>query len=730
MIEKNFVIPFVGDLALREKQIQQNYRPIIAVHKWFARRPGTLFRALLLSEFNDIPVSETFYRSNNHLGLTIADPFMGGGSPLIEANRLGCDVVGYDINPMSYWVVKEELEYLDLKEYEKSANALRKHLQKEIGDLHQTKCLKCSSDAHVKYFIWMKTTTCRHCSKEYDLSPGYIVAENKRHPNYVVACKACGAIKEIQDKKNPGKCLSCKESISLTGTVARRIAICSHCGKNNTFPGPDPKPPTHRLFALEYYCAACKSSHVGRFFKAPDSDDLAKVAASEERVKAMKMKLIPEDPILPGDETDRLLRWGYKHYHEMFNARQLLGLELSSRFIAAIKNQRVQFALATNLSDLLRYQNMLCRYDTMALKSLDIFSIHGFPVGLVQCESNFLGIPNGGGINVGSGGWSNIIEKFTKAKSYCLDPFEIKHPAGRKTVVPIPGEWIGDVRPGDKTIRHIELNCGSSTTAPLTPNSLDAVFTDPPYFGNVQYAELMDFCYVWLKKLLGADVQVFKAASTRNEAELTGNVNMGRDLAHFTAGLANTFSNFASALKPGRPFAFTFHHNQLDAYIPVAVAILDAGLVCTVALPCPAEMGASIHINNTMSSIVDTVFVCRSTGTIPKRLLADASIAIAGFVAEDHSQLAKVYAPTQGDLRCILYGHIARLAVWHLRQSWVKTASVQMKMAMVDRFFKNIPVSEVLTHLDSILSKTPARQSWQAMEQPAEYGGSSLEVSF
>jgi len=42
MIEKEFDIPFIADLALREKQIQQNYRPVIAVHKWFARRPGIL----------------------------------------------------------------------------------------------------------------------------------------------------------------------------------------------------------------------------------------------------------------------------------------------------------------------------------------------------------------------------------------------------------------------------------------------------------------------------------------------------------------------------------------------------------------------------------------------------------------------------------------------------------------------------------------------------------------
>jgi adenine-specific DNA methylase len=42
MIENSFNIEFVSNLASREKQIQQKYRPIIAVHKWFARRPGTL----------------------------------------------------------------------------------------------------------------------------------------------------------------------------------------------------------------------------------------------------------------------------------------------------------------------------------------------------------------------------------------------------------------------------------------------------------------------------------------------------------------------------------------------------------------------------------------------------------------------------------------------------------------------------------------------------------------
>ena len=94
MIERDFDIPFIADLALREKQIQQNYRPVIAVHKWFARRPGTLFRGLLLSEFLEGPLREAFYRANQFPGLQVADPFMGGGTPLLEANRLGCNIIG------------------------------------------------------------------------------------------------------------------------------------------------------------------------------------------------------------------------------------------------------------------------------------------------------------------------------------------------------------------------------------------------------------------------------------------------------------------------------------------------------------------------------------------------------------------------------------------------------------------------------------------------------------
>ncbi len=482
---------------------------------------------------------------------------------------------------MAYWIVREEIEYLDLEAYRASAEKLRSELEGKLGYLYRTTCLHCSSpDAHVKYFLWVKVQQCQNCKKDVDLFPGYLLAENRRHPKNVFVCRDCGQFSECDDRRKPGRCNSCQASLSALGPAKNNRCRCHHCDTTMRYPDASLGPPRHRMFAIEYHCRKCRRGHVGRFFKKPDQLDLARVSEAEELKGRMDCGLIPDDGIPDGDETDRLHRWGYKHYSEMFNSRQLVGLETSASLISQEPSDRIRRALATNLSDLLRYQNMLCRYDTTALKSLDIFSVHGFPVGLVQCESNLLGIPNGEQeANVGSGGWSNIIEKYAKAKAYCNRPFEIRHDGNRKTLVPIPREWIGETRNGasfETESRTVDLRCGDAACVGLPAEGLDAVFTDPPYFGNVQYAELMDFCYVWLRRLAGPEVASFREISTRNAAELTGNENMNRGLAHFTEGLSAVFQKMALALKPGRPLVFTYHHNRIEAYYPVAVAILDS----------------------------------------------------------------------------------------------------------------------------------------------------------
>ena len=138
----------------------------------------------------------------------------------------------------------------------------------------------------------------------------------------------------------------------------------------------------------------------------------------------------------------------------------------------------------------------------------------------------------------------------------------------------------------------------------------------------------------------------------------------------------------ARALKPGAPLVFTYHHNKLDAYCAVGVAILDANLVCSASLPCPAEMGGSIHIHGTKSSIIDTVFVCRGSGSAPERWLFDTPEGLVDIVGQDLAHLASTgRKPTHGDTRCIILGHLTRMAIWTLREGWDSAGETVQKIA-------------------------------------------------
>ncbi|GHV75084.1 hypothetical protein AGMMS49940_23860 [Spirochaetia bacterium] len=310
-----------------------------------------------------------------------------------------------------------------------------------------------------------------------------------------------------------------------------------------------------------------------------------------------------------------------------------------------------------------------------------------------------MGIKNGGGIPLGSGGWLNIIEKYAKAKKYCTEIFEVQrdkfHKGNKKIVVPIYGEWIGDNK-DDSTKRILDITCQDAASIEWEPNSLDGVFTDPPYFGNVQYAELMDFCYVWLRNLVQLNTAAFAPVSTRNENELTGNDDMQRGLGHFTQGLSTVFTATANALKPHAPFVFTYHHNDITAYYPVAAAILDAGLYCSKVLPCPTEMSASIHIKGTVSSIIDSIFICRHK----KYMTVDINEDLDELVKADISALLQGdYTPTKGDIRCIAHGHIIRKCVNVLSKKWDAAQTTETKLSIVSQWFSNQTIKESLNEL-------------------------------
>jgi len=691
-IEKNFDPVFSAQLALKEKQIQQSYRPVIGIHKWFARRPGTLFRTLLLSEYaGEEPIESAYWHAHSFSG-TIADPFMGGGTPLFEANRLGFQVIGCDINPMAHWVVRQSLSSLDRDAFRQEAEEVIGDVEAQIGALYKTRCTDCGTAADVKYFLWVKTSKCPSCDEHVDLFPGYRLAENVRHPRHVIVCGACGTLNECEEvptAEKPQRCSACGEGIRIEGNVHRQKVTCRKCDSEFPLAKNRTCPPEHRLWAIEFNCPACYAKREGRQFKVPDADDQKNIEKAAKKLTALEPTLdLPSDSIPTGDESDRLHRWGYRNYRQMFNDRQLVGLGLLRKRILQVKNAEARWALLTVFSDFLRYQNMLCRYDTYALKCQDIFSVHGFPVGLIQCENSLLGIAK-----IGSGSFRHFVEKYGRAKDYCEAPFEFRQSGQKKELVPILGESIRaeivnrlPAQPDGN--KHALLFNEPSQRVPLKPKLLDGVFTDPPYFDNVQYAELMDFCYVWLRPALAREkgLSSFTKASTRSEHELTGNVTMRRGIEHFSQGISEVFCHFTKALKPGAPFVFTYHHNDPFAYLPLVVGILDAGLVCSATLPAVGEMSASLHIAGTASSVLDSVFVCRKESFQEPSLFSQPQASVhdecATALADDGAKMRLAgISVTKGDLRCLLAAHIARLTILSLQPEWLSKIAIAERLS-------------------------------------------------
>ncbi|MGC1851106.1 MAG: DNA methyltransferase [Solirubrobacterales bacterium] len=678
-IERNYESGFVAQFAAAEKQVQQAYRPVIGVHKWFARRPGALFRSLVLSELADVPVSDAYLESHDFEGRVVLDPFMGGGTTLFEANRLGLSVLGYDTNPMSRWIVERELEPLDIDAFEAIGESICQVVEAQLSEFYETRCTECHDDVPVKSFLWAKTHECTNGHRTLLLNSPLIAGRKmNRHTHDVLVCGRCGNLHQASPNRRPKRCPYCKSTYAES--TVRRQGTCPECAEPFTVPEDEQLAPyRHTLVAIEYHCAKCRKrkDRRGRFFKAPDGDDHARYERAVSMCSSLDSSRWPSARVPVGDETRRLHRWGYHRFTDLHNPRQLLGLHVLAEEIRR-QPRKLRYALATVYSDFIRYQNMVCRYDAAALKILDVFSIHAFPVSRVQCEAALIGLPG-----VGSGGYRHFLKKYALAKRYCAQPFETLSLKGRRQRVPIEGECISGtfVRRHERLAksRRVALETASISAKPPADESVDMVLTDPPYFANVQYSELMDFCYTWLRQIVRP--RYFKARTSRSLEEVTGNTHEGRDLEHFAASLSAVYCKAARALKRGGPFAFTYHHNESEAYAAIIVACLDAGLIPQTTFVCPSEMRGSVHIANSNSSRVDSVFVLRK----PPAPAGVVGNSVEERVLRAARTLEEVGVPvTDGDRRCIRFGFRAEAAMHRLLNAWDANAPIGRRVALAD----------------------------------------------
>lgn len=156
-----------------------------------------------------------------------------------------------------------------------------------------------------------------------------------------------------------------------------------------------------------------------------------------------------------------------------------------------------------------------------------------------------------------------------------------------------------------------------------TASQYDLLFTDPPYYDAIPYADLMDFFYVWLRRsLVDTEPTAFSEAltpkwdSTAQNGELIddpGAHNGDRTLskAAYEAGMGKVFKNALDALKPNGRCVIVFAHKSPDAWETLVAAIIKAGATVVGSWPIQSERGARTNAIATASLASSIWMVCR-----------------------------------------------------------------------------------------------------------------------
>ena len=124
--------------------------------------------------------------------------------------------------------------------------------------------------------------------------------------------------------------------------------------------------------------------------------------------------------------------------------------------------------------------------------------------------------------------------------------------------------------------------------------------------------------------------------------------------------------------------------------------------------------------------------MCRATGRLPRRWLAVNAKELAKLVHEDATNLGEAgLGPTQGDLRCVTYGHLVRLAVWDLRSHWNRKSRISERLKVVKSWIEEFGgPAAVLKELGETFTRASRNQSWELCESSAKYGKGIDEVAF
>ena len=697
-IERGFPIERINEIASRESRAKRHYRPIYTMHKWWARRLGCVFRSICLYTLLDDPEAISIQDIGENGTLNdfggghsevenlidtvdmtdpeslwnlytkdvqvdnrkVFDPFMGGGTSVVEASRFGAKTVGNDLNPVAWFVSKKEVEAgtTSAEELDRAFEQVQSEVRDELLSYYKTSCPNDDHDAEVMHNLWVKRLDCVSCGESVPLFNDYRIGKGRYGKDgYTVWCPECDSITQSEDWRSETLCGHCGHSfIPQEGTVSGQNYTCRDCGQKYSVVDAIQEQDGFgmELYAVEYYCSKCdERDDMGRgdvkgYKPAEDRDiRLYEKAASEWNASDDLLKYIPDYEIRPGAATSTdfgsrydgydLPSRGYSKWSDMYNDRQLLGLSKLLKAIDGVENQNAKEYLLLAFSESLRFNTMMVGYQASANKIQDLFKTNSFDPPTCPAEANIWGAKYGMGNFRAT--WSMVKDGVAYAKAP-TERYIVDGSAEETESFNTPIGQNASVSQGDSMQLDYE-------------NEFDAVITDPPYYDNIMYSELSDYFYVWQKQVLDDQYECYESTHTPRAESIVANPAENKGETEFEKDLFRSFETILKSLKDDGALVFTYHHSSSESWGELLEALCEIGFEVTATYPISSDIQKF-----TKGEVVefDIVIVARPAGQRSTISWNSLRRNIYRTAQRTHQQLEEHRDLSQGDIGVIEMG--------------------------------------------------------------------------
>jgi putative DNA methylase len=539
------------------------------IHKWFAPMPTPAVRALLFAavvtapeDVEDLsrlqtlierlcpeggqPPGEDVLREARDVLLregrspTVVDPFCGAGSTLVEAVRLGLCAVGSDLNPVPALIARTAAELLPAfaaaeattcdpnrfahgaVPYEGISADLRVVASKvlesaraEVGSYWEEPTLKGDPEA----WIWAQTVRCHNpaCRVRVPLLANEVLAKGN-HPVEVMLTTEDGLpAPRLVRESGAGNRTKLGRGAAFSCPVCHSVLGEEYIRRQSTTEGL-----SHTLLAV-----LTREGRIRGFVEADQSvaPSLQSEAATQISDGHEKAPFIP----LVGKASE-LSRYGFEQFADIWTPRQVLTLASLAK---AVRNVESLVALPPERLRLIR---ALCG---LTVSKLAMAS---------SMQSRWFVDPRSGGGRVQPAFGRHdlgMIWDFAEANPFSdgAGSWNAQVESLLTSFAQLPRGAVGSAR--------VSVDDARIAVEKITPDSL--LFTDPPYFNQISYADLSDFFYLWLRLALGeAEPDLFATIATPKSHELVAQASrhsgsQKRAAEHFIGGFGQIFRAAAAA---------------------------------------------------------------------------------------------------------------------------------------------------------------------------------------